>query len=153
MKANEFPAFLRTLNIPGISVKAAGGRPGSGLETGFITTDARGARIAWQVVFQDEGFPVGEGPAILFPETVPLAPERLVPADLEKCIAAWIGQSEAAPHVSGVFLYGGTGRRSILHGMRLDLYTGGRVFIQALWILAPGENPDASNKYRTHNTI
>lgn len=153
MKAEEFPAFLRGLEVPGASVKPAEGKPGSGLEHGFIVTGQHGARIAWQVAVQPDGLMAGEGPPAGFPETVPQEPDRLVCADVEACIASWVGLSEAGPHVREIFRYSNDRRRGIHYGLRIDLYTGGRVFIQALWILEPDEKPDNDNKFRMREAV
>lgn len=160
VKASEFPALLRELTIPGATVGPVlndAGEPaksGSGLEYGFTVTGQHGARIAWQVVFQEDGQLASDGPPAAYPEAVPAAPDRLVSADVEQSIAAWIGQSAAGPHVKAIARYSATsGRRGIQYGVRLDLYNGGRVFIQALWILEPGEQYTRDNKFRSREAV
>lgn len=160
MKASEFPELLRGLTIPGATVgpvlndqgEPAG--PGSGLEYGFTVTGQHGARIAWQVLIQDDGQLAGEGPPIPHLEAIPAAPDKLVSLDVEQSIAAWIARSAAGPHVRGMVRYSDTiGRLGIKYGLRLDLYNGGRVFIQALWILAPGETYTRDNKFRMREEV
>lgn len=153
MKAEEFPELLQGMEIPGASVKPAEGKSGSGLEHGFIVTGQHGARIAWQVAVQLDGLSTGDGPPAAFPEAVPQESDRLVCADVEACIAAWIGQSAAGPHIRKIFRYSADRRRAIHYGLRIDLYTGGRVFIQALWILDPDEKPDSDNKFRMREAV
>jgi hypothetical protein len=160
MNAEEFPALLRDLTIPGATVGPVlndGGEPagpGSGLEYGFTVTGQHGARTTWQVVVQKDGNLAGEGPPIGHPEAVPAAPDRLVLVDVEQSIAAWIGQSAAGPHVRGMVRYSDTiGRLGIKYGLRLDLYDGSRVFIQVLWILEPGEQYTRDNKFRMRESV
>lgn len=153
VKAEEFPALLRGLGIPGASVKPANGKPGSGLEHGFIVSGQHGARIAWQVAVQADGLMAGGGPPASSPEAVEQDADRLVCADVEASIAAWIGQSAGGQYVREMVRYSGDRRRAIHYGLRLDLYSGGRVFIQALWILEPGEQPNGDNKYRMREAV
>lgn len=160
MMASEFPELLRGLTIPGATVgpvlndKGEKAGSGSGLEHGFVVTGQHGARIAWQVLVQDEGQLAGEGPPIPTLEAIPAEPDRLVSLDVEQSIAAWIGQSEAGPHVRGMVRYSDTtGRLGIKYGLRLDLYSGGRVFIQALWILEPGEAYTRDNKFKMRERV
>lgn len=160
MKASEFPELLRGLTIPGATVGPVlndQGEPagsGSGLEYGFVVTGQHGARIAWQVIVQDDGQLAGEGPPAAYPAAVPAAPDKLVSLDVEQSIVSWIGQSAAGPHVRGMVRYSDTtGRLGIKYGVRLDLYSGGRVFIQALWILAPGETYTRDNKFRMRESV
>lgn len=152
MKASEFPDALRELKIEGASVKPAEGKPGSGVEHGFIVTGQHGARIAWQVATQEDGLMAGTGNPAAYPAAVPTAPDRLVCADVEASIACWIGQN-LGQHISEIVRYSETRDRGIRYGLRLDLYSGGRVFIQALWILEPGEEPNRDNKYRMRNAV
>lgn len=160
MKAEEFPALLQGMEIPGVTVgpvlndQGEPAKPGSGLAHGFLVTAPSGARIAWQVAVQIDGLMEGDGPAALFPEAVGLGDGQLVCADVEACIGAWIGRSAAAPHVQKIVRYSnGDSHRAIRYGLRLDLYTGGRVFAQALWILDPGEEPNRDNKYRMREAV
>ena len=160
MNASEFPALLRELEIPGATVgpvlndKGEPAGSGSGLEHGFVVTGQNGARIAWQVITQEEGQLAGEGPPVPYLKAVPAQPDRLVSLDVEQSIAAWIGQSAAGPHIRGMVRYSDTiGRLGIKYGLRLDLYSGGRVFIQALWILEPGESYTRDNKFRMREAV
>lgn len=160
MNADEFPALLREMTIPGATVgpvlndKGEPAGPGSGLEYGFVVTGQSGARIAWQVIVQMDGQLAGEGPPIGHLEAIPAEPDKLVSLDVEQSIAAWIGQSAAGPHVKGMVRYSDTtGRLGIKYGLRLDLYSGGRVFIQALWILEPGEQYTRDNKFRMRESV
>lgn len=160
MKASEFPALLRELQIEGATVgpvlndKGEPAGPGSGLEHGFVVTGQSGARIAWQVITQDDGQLAGEGPPIPHLEIIPARPDRLVSVEVEQSIAAWISRSAAGPHVRGMVRYSDTtGRLGIKYGLRLDLYSGGRVFIQALWILKPGETYTRDNKFRMREEV
>jgi hypothetical protein len=153
VEASEFPALFRELEIPGASVKPAEGKSGSGVEHGFIVTGRHGARIAWQVAIQKDGQLAGDGPPAAYPEAVPAEPDLLVCADVEASIAAWIGQSAAGPHVRTMRRYSETKETGLRYGLALDLYSGGRVFIQALWILEPGETPDKDNKYRMRDSV
>lgn len=152
MKASEFPALLRELDVPGASVKPADGKPGTGLQHGFIVSGQHGARIAWQVATQEDGLLAGEGPPAAFPAAVPAEPDRLVVADVEASIAAWIA-GKAGEHIKEITRYSTTRDRGIRFGLRLDLYSGGRVFIQALWILEPDEEPNGDNKYRMRDAV
>lgn len=160
MKASEFPELLRGLTIPGATVgpvlndKGEPAGSGSGLEYGFVVTGPSGARIAWQVITQDDGQLAGEGPPTPYPEPIPVAPDKLVSLDVEQSIAAWIGTSAAGPHVKGMVRYSDTtGRLGIEYGLRLDLHNGGRVFIQALWILEPNEPYTRDNKFRMRKEV
>lgn len=154
MQASEFPALLRDLVIPGTTVKPADGKPGSGLEYGFIVTGQHGARMAWQVAIQEEGAQPPEGEAVSFPAAVPAQPDKLVTADVEASIAAWIGQSGAANHVVDLKRYSESAAvRGLRYGLKITLDTGGRVFIQPLWALRPGERPDGGNKYRILDAV
>lgn len=160
MNASEFPALLRELKIPGATVgpvlndKGEPAGPGSGLEHGFVVTGQHGGRIAWQVITQEDGQLAGEGPPVPYLEAIPAQPDRLVSLDVEQSIAAWIGQSAAGPHIRGMVRYSDTiGRLGIKYGLRLDLYSGGRVFIQALWILEPGESYTRDNKFRMREAV
>lgn len=151
MKASDFPALLRDLEIPGASVKPADGSPGTGLNHGFVVTAQHGARMAFQVAFHEDGKAAGDGPLAVFPEAIEIQPDRMQCAHVEANIAAWIGASPAAPYVRSIFRYSDKEDRALHFGLTIDLYSGGRVFIQALWILEPGEIPDDENKYRMHN--
>lgn len=154
MKAEEFPAILRELTIPGATVKPADGKPGSGLEHGFIVTGEHGGRMAWQVALQIEGAVAGSSSAAVFPAAVPAQPDKLVAADVEASIGAWIGQSKAAGWVVEVTRYSMKSTVSALrYGLRLTLETGGRVFIQLLWTLDPGEKPGPDNKYAIRDAV
>lgn len=160
MNASEFPALLRELEIPGATVgpvlndKGEPAGPGSGLEHGFVVTGQRGARIAWQVALQDNGGLATDGPPAAYPQAVPAQPDRLVCQDVEASIAAWLGQSSAGPHIREIGRYSDNRKgRSIHYGLRLDLYDGGRVFIQALWILGPGEPYSKDNKFRMCESV
>lgn len=160
MKASEFPAFLRGLTIPGTTVgpvlndKGEPAGSGSGLEYGFVVTGQHGARIAWQVVIQEDGQLATDGPPAAYPSSVPAEPDRLVSADVEQSIAAWIGASAAGPHVKHIARYSDVAdRKGIEYGIRLDLYNGGRVFIQALWILEPDEPYTKDNKFRMRREV
>jgi hypothetical protein len=159
VKASEFPALLRELKIPGATVgpvlndKGEPAGPGSGLEHGFVVTGQHGARIAWQVVIQEDGGIATDGPPAPYPAAVPAQPDRLVPKDVEASIAAWIGQSAAGEHIRQISRYSDSGKHSIHYGIRLDLYDGGRVFIQALWILKPDESYSKDNKFRMREAV
>jgi hypothetical protein len=153
VKASEFPELMRNLEIPGASVKPAEGKPGSGMERGFLVIGNHGARIAWQVATQNNGLLASGGPPAIFPVAVPAEPNRLVLADVEASIGTWIGGSVAAPHVRVVNRYSESTRYRIKYGLSMDLYSGGRVFIQALWILEPGEEPGRDNKYRMRDAV
>ena len=153
MNADEFPAILRELTIPGATVRPADGKPGSGLEHGFLVIGQHGGRMAWQVALQRDGVQTTPGsPA--FPAAVPVQPDKLVAADVEASIAAWIGQSDIAGHVTELTRYSLNEPVSALrYGLKLTLDTGGRVFIQPLWTLEPGEAPDGGNKYRILDAV
>ncbi|AXH66433.1 hypothetical protein SEA_SATIS_284 [Streptomyces phage Satis] len=160
MKASEFPDFLRELKIEGAVVgpvlndKGEPAGPGSGLQYGFLVTSQHGARIAFQVATQEDGMTAGDGPPAPYPQAVPVQPDRLVCRDVETSIAAWIGQSSAGRHVRAMKQYSDEpGRKGIRFGLVLDLYSGGRVFIQALWILEPGEAYTKDNKFRMRDEV
>lgn len=153
MEASEFPELIKDLTIPGASVRPAEGKPGSGLEYGFLITGQHGGRMAWQVALQGEGVQSGTSTAV-FPAAVTAQPDKLVTADMEASIAAWIGQSEAADHVTGLVRYSeNPGVGGLRYGLRLTLDSGSRVFIQPLWTLEPGEKPDDGNKYRILDAV
>lgn len=153
MLASQFPALLRELQIPGASVKPADGEPGSGIEHGFIVTAQHGARMAWQVIIQDDGVMATDGPPAAFPEAIEIQPDRMQCAHVEACIASWIGTSPGGQHVREVRRYSDIEDRAIHFGLTLDLHSGGRVFMQALWILEPGEVPNGENKYRMLDAV
>lgn len=160
MKASEFPGLLRELKIDGADVgpvlndKGEPAGSGSGLEYGFTVTGQHGARIAFQVATQEDGMAAGDGPPVPYPQAVPAQPDRLVCRDVEASIASWIGQSEAGSHVKAIKRYSDEpGRKGIRFGLALDLYSGGRVFIQALWILEPGEAYSKDNKFRMRDEV
>lgn len=159
MKAEDFPALLRELVIEGASVgpvlngKGEPAGPGSGLQHGFVVTGQHGARIAFQVALQEEGGATGDGPPTAYPQAVGAQPDRLVCRDVEASIASWIGQSEAGPHIREMRRYSDNKKQSIHFGLVLDLYNGGRVFIQALWILEPGEDYSRDNKFRMREAV
>lgn len=153
MNAEEFPALLRGLTIPGATVKPANGKPGSGLELGFIVTGQHGARIAWQVALRKHGGLPTEGPPAAYPEAIQIEPDRLVCRDVEASIANWIGLSAAGPDIKKIVRYSEIRKAGIRYGLRLDLHDGGQVFIQALWILEPGEEPNGDNKFRMHDSV
>lgn len=159
MKASEFPALLRELEIPGVTVgpvlNDAGepARPGSGVEHGFTVTSPHGARIAFQVALQEDGNLASDGPPATYPQMPEIDDERLVCQDVEAAIANWIGRSVAGPHIREIRRYSDNGNQSIHYGLRLDLYSGGRVFIQALWILGPGEKYTRDNKFRMREAV
>ncbi len=159
MNASEFPALLRELEIPGATVgpvlndKGEPAGPGSGMQHGFVVTGQHGARIAWQVALQNDGGLAGDGPPAPYPQAVPAQPDRLTCKDVEASIAAWIGQSPAGPHIKEIARYSDDPKRGIRYGLRLDLYGGGRVFIQALWILGPGEPYSKDNKFRMRESV
>lgn len=152
MQADEFPALLRELTVPGAKVHPADGKPGSGLQHGFIVTGEHGARMAWQVAVQKDGAqPSG---AAVFPAAVPAQPDKLVAADVEASIGAWIGQSKGAQHVVNLIRYSlKTDVSGLRYGLALTLDTGGRVFIQLLWTLDPGEQPSRDNKYDVRDAV
>jgi len=153
MKASEFPALMRELTIPGATVRPADGKSGSGLEHGFIVTGEHGGRMAWQVAIQEDGAKVS-GTAV-FPAAAPAQPDKLVTADIEASIAAWIGQSKAAEYVVSLELQSKANAsvRGLRYGLGITLDTGGRVFIQPLWTLEPGEKPDGGNKYQIRDAV
>lgn len=152
MQAEDFPALMRDLTIPGATVKPADGNPGSGLEHGFIVSGDHGARMAWQVAVQRDGAKA-TGTAV-FPPAVPAQPDKLVTADVEASIAAWLGQSSAAEHIAELTRYSQNSTVSGLrYGLRVTLESGGRAFIQPLWTLEPGEQPDGDNKYRIRDAV
>jgi hypothetical protein len=153
MLASGFPELLRGLEIPGASVKPADGKPGTGLNHGFIVTAQHGARMAFQVIHQDDGTQAGDGPPPAFPEAIEIQSDRMQCAHVEAGIAAWIGTSPAAPYVRSIVRYSDKESRAIHFGLALDLHTGGRVFIQALWILGPDEIPDDENKHRMRDAV
>lgn len=159
MDASEFPALLRGLEIPGASVgpvlngKGEPAGPGSGLQHGFVVTGQHGARIAFQVALQGDGGVSGTGPPASYPQAVAAAPDRLVCRDVEASIASWLGQSAAGPHIREMRRYSDNKKQSIHFGLAIDLYSGGRVFIQALWILEPGEDYARDNKFRMRETV
>jgi hypothetical protein len=154
VKASEFPALLRGLEIPGVTVgpvlndsgEPAG--PGSGLEHGFVVTASSGARIAFQVALQEDGNLASDGPPATYPEMPEIEGDRLVCRDIEAAVANWIGRSAAGEHVRQIRRYSDGAKQSIKYGLCLDLYSGGRMFIQALWILDPGEKYTRDNKFR-----
>lgn len=147
MKADEFPLLLRGLTIPGASVRPADGAPGSGLQYGFIVTGQHGARMAWQVALQADGVKELDSSPV-FPAAVATQPDKLVSADVEASIGAWIGQSAAAGHIGELTRYSADPKQTgIRYGLRVTLRTGERVFIQLLWTLAPDEKPGPGNKY------
>jgi hypothetical protein len=153
MRADEFAAELRGLTIPGATVRSADGKPGSGLQYGFLVTGQHGGRMAWQVALQKDGAQAGAN-SPTFPAAVPAQPDKLVAADVEASIAAWIGQSELAEHVTELVRYSTNGSVSALrYGLRLTLDEGGRVFIQVLWTLEPGENPTPDYKYEIRDAV
>jgi len=158
VKASEFPDALRELKIEGATVGPVvnkDGEPapaGSGVQHGFLVTGQHGARIAWQVATQEDGLLAGTGPSVAYPSSVPVAPDRLVCADVEASIAHWVGKN-LGEHISEMVRYSETRDRGIRYGLRIDLYSGGRVFIQALWILEPGEEPNRDNKYRMRDAV
>lgn len=159
MNADEFPKLLRELTIEGATVgpvlsdRGEPAGPGSGLESGFTVTGQHGARMAWQVALQREGVQPGVSSPV-FPAAVPAEPDKLVAADVEASIAAWIGQSSAREHVTDIDLYSAnpsvTGSR---YGVKVTLASGGRVFIQLLWTLRPDEKFERDNKYRILDVI
>jgi hypothetical protein len=159
VKASEFPALLRGLKIEGATVgpvlndsgEPAG--PGSGLEHGFVVTGQNGARIAWQVAVQEDGQLASDGPPAAYPEAPEIEADRLVCRDVEAAITNWIGRSVAGPHVREMRRYSDGEKRGIRYGLSLDLYSGGRVFIQALWILEPGETYTRDNKFRMREAV
>lgn len=159
MKATEFPALLRELEIPGATVgpvlndKNEPAGPGSGVQHGFTVTGQHGARITFQVALQEDGGLAGDGPPAAYPEAVPAELDRLVCRDVEGCIASWLGRSTAGPSIREMRRYSDGEKRGIHYGLRLDLYDGGRVFIQALWILEPGENYSRDNKFRMREAV
>jgi hypothetical protein len=153
MQPHEFASALRELTIPGASVRPADGKSGSGLEYGILVTGQHGGRMAWQVALQRDGVQPGSGSPV-FPAAVPAEPDKLVTADVEASIAAWIGGSELAAHVTDLVRYSATGsvggRR---YGLKLTLDEGGRVFIQPLWTLEPGEDPNSDNKGQIRDVV
>lgn len=159
MKASEFPALLRGLEIPGTTVgpvlndagEAAG--PGSGMQYGFTVASQHGARIAFQVVLQEDGNLASDGPPAPYPEAPEVEDDLLVCRDIEAAVANWLGRSAAGPHIREIRRYSDGERQSIHYGLRLDLYGGGRVFIQALWILKPGEKYTRDNKFRMRESV
>ncbi|AYD81435.1 hypothetical protein SEA_JUSTBECAUSE_280 [Streptomyces phage JustBecause] len=159
MKASEFPDLLRGLEIPGVTVgpvlndKGEPAGPGSGLEYGFVVTSAHGARMAFQVALQEEGGATGDGPPAPYPEAVEIEEDRLVCRGVEASVANWIGRSEAGKHIREISRYSDGEKRGIRYGLRLDLYNGGRVFIQALWILEPNEPYTRDNKFRMREAV
>lgn len=153
MKTEEFVAALRELTIPGATVKPADGKPGSGLEHGFIVTAEHGARMAWQVALQKDGAQAGTDSPV-FPAAVPAQPDKLVTADVEASIAAWIGGSDLARYVTDLDRYSSNSTVSGLrYGLRVTLDEGGRVFIQPLWTLEPDEKPHGDNKYKIRDAV
>lgn len=153
MDVTEFPDLIKGLMISGASVRPAEGKPGSGLEHGFLVTGQHGGRMGWQVALQKEGGTPGTSRAV-FPAAVPAQPDKLVTADVEASIAAWIGQSDAADHVTELVRYSDNPSvGGLRYGLKLTLDSGGRVFIQPLWTLEPGEKPDGGNKYRILDAV
>ncbi|MFE0472659.1 hypothetical protein ACFW2V_13690 [Streptomyces sp. NPDC058947] len=158
MQADEFPVLLRELTIPGATVgpvvndKGEPAKPGSGLQYGFRVVGKHGACIIWQVALQGDGAQAS-GSAV-FPAAVPAQPDKLVTADVEASIAAWIGQSEAAGHVVNLKRYSQASPVSGLrYGLALTLDTGGRVFIQPLWTLETNERPTKDNKCKIRDVV
>lgn len=159
MNVDEFPALMQELTIPGADVgpvvndRGEPAGPGSGLHGGFLVTGQHGARMAWQVALQRAGAQSGTDSPV-FPAAIPAAPDKLVAADVEASIAAWIGQSRAAEHVTEVSLYSLNATVSALgYGVRLTLASGGRVFIQLVWTLRPDEKPTSDNKFRLLDAV
>jgi len=159
VKASEFPGLLRGLEIPGVTVgpvlndsgEPAG--PGSGLEHGFAVTSGSGARIAFQVALQEDGNLASDGPPAAYPEMPEIEDDRLVCRDVEAAVANWLGRSPAGQHIRQIHRYSDGDKRGIQYGLSLDLYSGGRVFIQALWILEPGEKYTRDNKFRMREAV
>lgn len=159
MRAEEFPALLGGMELPGVEVAPADGQPGSGLNLGFLVTAPSGARMAWQVVLTVDGAdPIAAEP--LEPLEMPTLTEaaehgRLALPEITEAICAWISRSPAAPFVADLRMYRAVHReektRMILreiYGIRLALHNGDMVRLQLLWALRPGEGPTPGNKYR-----
>lgn len=153
MKADEFPALLRELTVQGAAVHPAEGKPGSGLEHGFLVTGQHGGRMAWQVALYTNRTEARTGTPPAFPAAVPAEPDQLASADVEACIAAWIGQSPAAASVREVVRYSDDPGRGIKYGLKVVLHNGEQVYIQQLWALGPGEEPGPDNKYEARQTV
>lgn len=69
-------------------------------------------------------------------------------------IAAWIGGSEPAEHVTDLMRYSTNHTVSGLrYGLRITLDEGGRVFIQVLWTLDPNEQPTSDNKGEIRDAV
>lgn len=159
MKAEEFPALLRDLTIPGTTVgpvvskagEPAG--PGSGLQHGFLVTGQHGGRMAWQVALQVDRAEAKTGTPPAFPAAVPADVYQLMSADVEASIAAWIGQSPAAASVREIERYSLNPNRCIRYGLKVTLHNGERVFIQQVWALGPDEDPGSGNKYQARETV
>lgn len=153
MNVDEFAAGLRELTIPGATVRPADGKPGSGLVHGLLVTGKHGGRVAWQVALQKDGAQPGSASPV-FPTAVPAQPDKLVLADLEASMAAWIGSSDLAEHVVEVRRYSiNRGVSGLRYGLALTLDEGGRVFIQPLWTLEPNEKPTPDNRYEIRDAV
>lgn len=164
MRAEDFPALLGGMELPGVEVKPANGKPGSGMNHGFLVTSPSGARLAWQVVSVTDGAdPIEGAPAACADQsesTGETAAGQLRHEMVAAAICAWLTRSPAATFIAGVRRYEsirkdpGTGR--VTHripGIRLDLHNGDLVCLQLLWTLKPGEEPSPQNKYQPVDAV
>lgn len=164
MRAEDFPALLGGMELPGVEVKPANGKPGSGLNLGFLVTSPTGARMAWQVLLTTDGAEPVEGAPTVRHEMPPM-PEavergRLTLAEIPAAICAWISRSPAAPFIAEIGRYtsvakdGKTGQvRQELPGIRLALRNGEAVWLHLLWMLEPDEGPTPDNKGRPRPAV